>query len=148
MDFKNRRMITAGVDLMVNPLLQIFMWHCIDTMPKPKDYLQVFTCSGFDGKQKITHIQEEPEYKREYLLQTDAPILLYRKLRSYKVKRIECPCEIFRRWRKRTWTARKRYATPSRRVRRSRFLVGKIFVIDDETHSTMLLAEEKNGGAV
>ena len=95
MDFKNRRMITAGVDLMVNPLLQIFMWHCIDSMPKPKDYLQVFTCSGFDGKQKITHIQEEPEYKREYLFCTDAPIF-----------------------------------------------IGKIFVIDDETHSTMLLAEE------
>jgi len=89
-------MITAGVDLMVNPLLQIFMWHCIDSMPKPKDYLQVFTCSGFDGKQKITHIQEEePEYKREYLFQTDAPIF-----------------------------------------------VGKNFVIDDETHSTMLLAAE------
>jgi len=64
-------------------------------MPKPKDYLQVFTCSGFDGKQKITHIQEEPEYKREYLLQTDASIF-----------------------------------------------IGKIFVIDDEAHSTMLLAEE------
>jgi len=55
----------------------------------------VFTCSGFDGKQKITHIQEEPEYKREYLLQTDASIF-----------------------------------------------IGKIFVIDDEAHSTMLLAEE------
>ena len=55
----------------------------------------MFTCSGFDGKQKITHIQEEPEYKREYLLQTDASIF-----------------------------------------------IGKIFVIDDEAHSTMLLAEE------
>ena len=95
MEFQNRRLITVGVDSKVNPLLQIFMWHCIDAMPKPKDYLQVFTCSGFDGKQKITHIQEEPEYKQEYLTSSDAP-----------------------------------------------FFIGKVFVIDDETHSTMLLAEE------
>ena len=45
--------------------------------------------------QKIMHIQEEPEYEREYLIISDTP-----------------------------------------------FFVGKIFVIDDETHSTMILAEE------
>ena len=64
-------------------------------MPKPKDYLQVFTCTESDGKQKIEHIQEEPEYQREYLINIDAP-----------------------------------------------YFIGKIFVVDDETHSTMLLAEE------
>ena len=95
MKFKNRRLITCGVDLKVNTLLQVFMWYCIDTMPEPKDYLQVFTCTESDGKQKIIHAQEEPEYKREYLIESDNP-----------------------------------------------FFVGKIFVIDDETHSTMLLAEE------
>ena len=95
MKFKNRRLITAGVDLKVNPLLQVYMWHLIDALPEPKDYLQVFTCTEYDGKQKITHTQEEPEYKQEYLICSDAPIF-----------------------------------------------VGKIFVIDDESHSTMLLAEE------
>lgn len=95
MKFKNRRLITCGVDLKVNKLLQVFMWHLIDELPQPKDYLQVFNCTGYDGKQKITHIQEEPEYKREYLIETDTPLF-----------------------------------------------VGKIFVVDDETHSTMLLAEE------
>ena len=93
MDFKNKRFITAGVDSNVSPLLQLFMWHCIDAMPPPKDYLQVFELSAENGKVKIKHIQEEPEYNREYLI--DAPVF-----------------------------------------------VGKIFVIDDETHSTMLLAEE------
>lgn len=48
-----------------------------------------------NGKQRIVHSQEVPEYKREYLFNTDAPVF-----------------------------------------------IGKIFVIDDETHSTMLLAEE------
>ena len=89
------RYITKGVDAQVNPLLQIFMWHLTDTVPSPRDYLQVFELTSEDGKQKITHIQEEPEYKREYLLGADIPIF-----------------------------------------------IGKIFVIDDETQMTMLLAEE------
>ena len=93
MNFKNKRFITAGVDSKVSPLLQLFMWHCIDAMPPPKDYLQIFELSAENGKVRIKHIQEEPEYRQEYLI--DAPVL-----------------------------------------------VGKIFVIDDETHSTMLLAEE------
>ena len=95
MNFKNQRFISRGVSSDVSLLLQCFMWECIDNMPPPKDYLQVFNCTVYDNKQKITHIQEEPEYEREYLFETDAP-----------------------------------------------FFVGKIFVIDDEIHSTMILAEE------
>ena len=95
MYFKNERFITKGVDFDVSPLLQLFIWHLIDAMPPPKDYLQVFKLTDENGGQKITHIQEEPEYKREYMLNSDAPIF-----------------------------------------------IGKIFVIDDETHSTMLLASE------
>ena len=95
MRFNNRRYITKGVSDNVDLLLQIFMWQCIDELDGPKDYLQVFKCSMSDSKQKIEHIQEEPEYKREYLLNADTPIF-----------------------------------------------IGKIFVIDDDTHSTMLLAEE------
>ena len=95
MNFRNKRFITAGINEKVDLILQIFMWEVIDDMPEPKDYLQVFNFEEVDGKQKITHIQEEPEYKQEYLTSSDAP-----------------------------------------------FFIGKIFVIDDETHSTMLLAEE------
>ena len=93
--FKNKRFITKGVSSEVNLLLQLFMWQCIDEIPPPKDYLQVFKLTLEDGKQKIIHTQEQPEYKREYLLQTDAPIF-----------------------------------------------IGKIFVIDDIAHSTMMLASE------
>jgi len=93
--FNNQRVITKGVDEKINPLLQLFMWQCIDSMPQPKDYLQVFEFEEEMGKQKVIHSQEEPEYRREYMLLASAP-----------------------------------------------FFIGKIFVIDDETHSTMLLAEE------
>lgn len=76
MNFKNDRFITKGVDLAVSPLLQLFMWHLIDAMPPPKDYLQVFKSAIENGQQKITHIQEEPAYIREYLLRTDSPFFV------------------------------------------------------------------------
>lgn len=93
--FNNKRFITKGVLENINPLTQILMWQCIDKLTLPQDYLQIFDLTIEDGKQKIKHTQEEPEYHKEYLLNTDAS-----------------------------------------------FYVGKVFVIDDETHSTMLLAEE------
>ncbi len=94
--FKNKRFITQGVSSQVSLLLQLFMWKCIDEMPPPKDYLQVFEFTLEDNKQKIIHSQEEPDYNREYLLKlADTPIF-----------------------------------------------IGKIFVIDDGDHSTMLLASE------
>ncbi len=102
--------------MQVNPLLQLFMWQCIDDMPPPKDYLQIFKLSNENGQQKITHIQEEPEYKREYLLTTGTPIYMPA-LRSNSKYRDGLDA-------------------------RSGIFEGKIFVIDDETHSTMLLAEE------
>ena len=109
MRFKNGRLITAGVDGRVSPLLQLFLWHCIDVMPPPKDYLQIFNCTIFDGKQKITHIQEIPEYRREYLLDVDTSFFSVKSFSGSDVPNA---------------------------------FVGKLFVIDDDTHSTMLLAEE------
>ena len=63
-------------------------------MPVDKDYLQVFSLSEYNGKQRIIHTQEIPEYKKEYVLNI------------------------------------------------SKTVTAKVFVIDDETHSTMLLANE------
>ena len=63
-------------------------------MPVDKDYLQVFYLSAENGRQKIKHIQEVPEYTKEYYLNSDKPV------------------------------------------------TEKVFVIDDETHSTMILANE------
>ena len=93
--FKNDRFITRGVAENLNPLLVMALWELIDSMTIQQDYLQVFVLSEEKGKQKIEHIQEVPEYKREYLITLDIPIF-----------------------------------------------TGKVFVIDDETHSTMLLASE------
>lgn len=93
--FKNDRFITRGVAENLNPLLVMVLWELIDNMTIQQDYLQVFELSEEKGKQKIEHIQEVPEYKREYLITLDIPIF-----------------------------------------------TGKVFVIDDETHSTMLLASE------
>ena len=95
MKFNNQRFMTRGVDEILSPLLVLSLWALIDNLPPPRDYLQVFNLSKKDGKQKIEHIQEDPEYRREYLLNTGTPVFC-----------------------------------------------GKIFVIDDETHSTMLLASE------
>ena len=70
------------------------MWELINQMPADKDYLQVFYLSAQNGKQRIKHSQEVPQYSAEYIFDTDSPI------------------------------------------------TEKIFVIDDDTHSTMLLASE------
>ena len=49
-------------------MLQIILWGLIDTMEVvEKDYLQIFTLTSENGKQKIVHEQEQPEYRKEYL---------------------------------------------------------------------------------
>ena len=91
-----QKFITKGVESNVVLLLQLFIWQCVEEMPKPRDYLQVFRFTLEGDFQKITHTQEVPEFSREYLLRlTDTP-----------------------------------------------FFVGKIFVNEEDDHTTMLLAEE------
>ena len=92
--FNFNRYITKGVQAEIPPELQLFMWELIDHMPSPKDYLQVFKLSINRGKQHISHESEQPEYHKEYDIETVNPI------------------------------------------------TAKVYVIDDETHCTMLLAEE------
>lgn len=70
------------------------MWELIRSLPVDKDYLQVFSLSEKDGKQVLIHSQEEPEYKKEYVLNLTS------------------------------------------------VTTGKVFVIDDKTHSTMLMNYE------
>ena len=53
--FKNEKYVTKGVNSEVSLLLQLFMWQCIEEMPPPKDYLQVFKFTLEAGKQKIIH---------------------------------------------------------------------------------------------
>ncbi|MBP8593691.1 MAG: DUF960 domain-containing protein [Ruminococcus sp.] len=92
--FTNQRYLTCGVDSTIPLELQLFLWECVDRLPEPKDYLQVFELKPVGNLQCITHSSEEPEYHMEYLLPLEVPI------------------------------------------------TGKLYVIDDGSHSTMLLASE------
>ena len=93
--FNNTHFISSGIRNNVPPLLQIIMWELIKQMPVDKqDYLQVFSLSVKDGRQRIKHTQEVPEYSKEYVIFIENPI------------------------------------------------TEKVFVIDDKTHSTMILANE------
>ena len=93
--FNNTHFISSGIRNNVPPLLQIIMWELIKQIPVDKhDCLQVFSLSAKDGRQRIKHTQEVPEYSKEYVISTENPI------------------------------------------------TEKVFVIDDGTHSTMLLSNE------
>ena len=70
------------------------MWACIDRLPEPRDYLQVFKLYPVGTMQGIAHTTEQPKYSMVYLLPADTPIN------------------------------------------------EKIYVIDDDAHSTMILANE------
>ena len=43
-------------------------------MPVDKDYLQVFSLSSDNGRQRIIHSQEIPEYQKEYVLNVGSPV--------------------------------------------------------------------------
>ena len=72
--FNNKHFITSGVDRNIPPVLQIIMWELIGQMPVDKDYLQGFSLSCDNGRQRITHTQEVPEYRKEYVFNTDKPV--------------------------------------------------------------------------
>ncbi len=72
--FDKSRYLTCGVDSTIPLELQLFLWECVERMPAPKDYLQVFELSPSGSMQSITHSSEEPNYRMEYLLPLDTPI--------------------------------------------------------------------------
>ena len=93
MRFRSRRFLTRGVDSTIPLPLQLQMWGMIEHIPSP-DYLQVFTLTGKNGEQHITHEQEDPVYCNKVSFPYPYPV------------------------------------------------DAKVFVIDDDDHCTMLLAEE------
>ena len=60
---ETNRYLTCGVDNTIPLELQLFMWDCVDRLPEPKDYLQVFELRPMGTMQSITHTSEEPEYR-------------------------------------------------------------------------------------
>ena len=72
--FNNSRYLTSGVDRTIPSELQLFLWKCVERMPAPKDYLQVFELSPSGTMQSIIHSSEEPEYRQVYMIPSDTPI--------------------------------------------------------------------------
>lgn len=70
--FTNPRYITCGISSAIPDEIQFGLWIMIDNLrtstPIEVDYLQVFQLSNQDGKQKITHSQEQSEYHNEILI--------------------------------------------------------------------------------
>lgn len=67
---EKKRYLTRGVDEMIPPELQLFLWEAIDRMPQPKDYLQVFCLSVENGLQVVHHTSEQPKSDMTYVLTT------------------------------------------------------------------------------
>lgn len=72
--FDNNRYLTCGVDSAIPLELQMFLWECVERMPAPKDYLQVFELSAEGPMQAVIHSSEEPAYCMTYLIPSDTPI--------------------------------------------------------------------------
>ena len=66
--------LTCGVDSTIPIELQLFLWECYERLPADRDYLQVFDLRPVGCMQSITHRSEQPEYHKEYLIPSDAPI--------------------------------------------------------------------------
>ena len=69
------RYLTRGVNAEIPLVLQVYTWKCVDNMPEPKYYLQVFRLSSMDGIQRIQHTSEQPEYRMEHLLPTVSEVV-------------------------------------------------------------------------
>lgn len=80
--FNNNRYFTNGINEEIEEAIQVHLWSFIDLLKSKKDfnidYLQVFELKGIRGNttfnQEIIHYQEEPFYKRNYLVSVYKPI--------------------------------------------------------------------------
>ena len=70
----NKRYLTCGVDSTIPLEIQLFLWECVERMPAPKDYLQVFELKPAGRLQSIIHRSKEPKYRMEYVLPSEIPI--------------------------------------------------------------------------
>ncbi len=79
---KSSRYITRRANETLSIHLQLLLWNLIDTLRADEnielDYLQVFKFKCITNNEtyniSITHSQEVPEYKKEYLFNVDKPI--------------------------------------------------------------------------
>lgn len=75
--FENPKYITRGIAREIPAEIQLELWIIIENLKMngtiKLDYLQVFRLSNKEGKQKIIHSQEEPEYHSEIVLAFSCP---------------------------------------------------------------------------
>ena len=72
------RYMTRGIQSDVPMETQLFLWELqteIRNNSKEIDYLQVYRLKVEEGKQRILHTSEEPEYKKEYTIEVEEPII-------------------------------------------------------------------------
>ena len=71
--FENPKYITRGIAHEIPAEIQLELWIMIENLKMngtiKLDYLQVFRLSNLDGKLKIRHRQEEPEYHNEIVVE-------------------------------------------------------------------------------
>ena len=73
--FKNNRFITRGVQFRIPHDTQRLLWYLIDVLEiQEVDSYQFFTLTIEEGKQKIIHKQEQPEYSVELLVEVSEPV--------------------------------------------------------------------------
>ncbi len=73
--FKNKRYATCGINARVPLLTQLILWGMIDDLKAvPVDSFQIFRLSESEGKQKIVHEHEQPEFRQEILLHSVEPV--------------------------------------------------------------------------
>ncbi|MFH5834461.1 DUF960 family protein [Proteiniclasticum sp. C24MP] len=62
--FRGQRYLTRGIRDQIDINLQVAMWRMIENLKCEVDYLQIFEIEQMrDNQVRITHSQEEPEYK-------------------------------------------------------------------------------------
>lgn len=72
--FSRNRYATVRICEEAPFILQMFMWACIEMLQEKTDYLQVFELSATLEGQRIVHKQEQPPYRKEYLIQCVKPL--------------------------------------------------------------------------
>lgn len=67
--FRGQRYLTRGIRDQIDINIQVAMWRMIENLKCEVDYLQIFEIEQMrDNQVRITHSQEEPEYKSETVM--------------------------------------------------------------------------------
>ena len=77
--FDNKRYVTKGIIDTIPEYLQNILWYLIETLEvRQIDRFQVFELCGVykdsKYKQKITHSQEHPPYRKEDIITVNTPV--------------------------------------------------------------------------